>query len=145
VRTARLAIPLLLATGCAMILTGALSNALLQASSPDALRGRLMAAYSFVVVGMAQVVGAFAGGAVARAAGVDWAVGGGAAIMLAYAVWVYARHPEVAMLGQPRPDPDLGRVRPRQRGGRACRSATSCSTSSAARATPRRAVLRHTS
>jgi MFS family permease len=104
VRTAWLAIPLLLAIGCAMILNGALSNALLQAIVPDALRGRLMAAYSFVVVGMAQVVGAFSGGAVARALGVDWAVGGGAAIMLAYAVWVFARHPEVARLGQPRAD-----------------------------------------
>jgi MFS family permease len=101
VRAAWAAVPLLLAIGFAMILNGALSNALLQAIVPDALRGRLMAAYSFVVVGMAQVVGAFAGGAVARALGVEWAVGGGAALMLAYAAWAFARHPEVARLGRP--------------------------------------------
>jgi len=57
-----------------------------------------------VVVGMAQVVGAFLGGAVARALGVDWAIGGGAALMLAYALWVFTRHPEIATLGQPAPD-----------------------------------------
>jgi len=34
---------------------------------PDALRGRLMAAYSFAVVGVAQVAGSFLGGAAARA------------------------------------------------------------------------------
>ncbi|MGZ8455361.1 MAG: MFS transporter [Gemmatirosa sp.] len=101
VREAWMALPLLLAIGFAMILNGALSNALLQAIVPDALRGRLMAAYSFVVVGMAQVVGALIGGAVARAIGVDWAIGGGAVLMLAYALWVAARHPEVARLGPP--------------------------------------------
>ncbi len=101
VREVWVALPLLLAIGFAMILNGALSNALLQAIVPDALRGRLMAAYSFVVVGMAQVVGAFVGGAVARAIGVDWAIGGGAVLMLAYALWVIVHHPEVARLGPP--------------------------------------------
>ena len=93
VRSAALAWPLLLATGTAMILTGALSNGLLQTIVPDELRGRLMAAYSFVVVGMAQVFGSFFGGAVARAAGVEWAVAGGAALMLGYAVFIAWRHP----------------------------------------------------
>jgi MFS family permease len=108
VRQAWMALPLLLAIGFAMILNGALSNALLQAIVPDALRGRLMAAYSFVVVGMAQVVGAFVGGAVARAFGVDWAIGGGAVLMLAYALWVIVRHPEVAHLGPPVGDTAAG-------------------------------------
>ena len=57
---------------------------------PDALRGRLMAAYSFVVVGLSQVVGAFLAGAVARAVGVDWAIGGAAVIMLAYMRCAYS-------------------------------------------------------
>jgi len=78
VRVVWLACVVLLAVGFTMILNGALCNALLQAIVPDALRGRLMAAYSFVVVGMAQVVGAFCGGAVARAVGETWAIGGGA-------------------------------------------------------------------
>jgi predicted MFS family arabinose efflux permease len=93
VKSAALAWPVLLATGGAMILTGALSNGLLQTIVPDALRGRLMAAYSFVVVGMAQVFGAFFGGAVARAAGVEWAIAGGAGLMLVYASWIAWRHP----------------------------------------------------
>lgn len=82
---------LLLATGFVMILNNALANALLQAIVPDAFRGRLMAAYSFVVVGLSQVIGAFVAGAVARATGVEWAVAGGAAIMLAYAVRAIGR------------------------------------------------------
>lgn len=85
-RSPALAGGLLLLTGFAMILNNALGNALLQAVVPDAFRGRLMAAYSFVVVGLSQVVGAFVGGVVARAFGVEWAIAGGAAIMFAYAV-----------------------------------------------------------
>ena len=103
VRAAWLAVPLLLAIGFAMILNGAIANALLQAIVPDALRGRLMAAYSFVVVGMAQVVGAFCGGAVARAVGEGWAIGGGGALMLVYALWAFTRRPELARIGQPEP------------------------------------------
>jgi MFS family permease len=90
----------LLATGCAMILNGALANGLLQRLVPDALRGRTMAAYSFVVVGVAQVAGAFVGGAVARAVGVDWAIGGGGLIMLAYAGWQWSTRPALVRLGE---------------------------------------------
>jgi predicted MFS family arabinose efflux permease len=103
VHTAWLACTVLLAVGFTMILNGALSNALLQSIVPDALRGRLMAAYSFVVVGMAQVVGAFCGGAVARAVGESWAIGGGGALMLVYALWAVARRPELARIGQAQP------------------------------------------
>ena len=103
VRVAWLACVVLLAVGFTMILNGALCNALLQAIVPDALRGRLMAAYSFVVVGMAQVVGAFCGGAVARAIGETWAIGGGGALMLVYAVWAFTRRPELTRIGQPAP------------------------------------------
>ncbi|MBV9880485.1 MAG: MFS transporter [Gemmatirosa sp.] len=95
VRSAPLARVALLFTGFAMILNGALSNAILQSRVPDVLRGRLMAAYSFAVVGMAQVVGSFVGGAVARAFGADWAIAGGAFIMLGYATWTVWRHPVV--------------------------------------------------
>jgi MFS family permease len=98
VRTPSLAYPVLLCTGFTMILNGALSNALLQHLVPDELRGRLMAVYSLIVVGAAQVFGAFAAGAIARAVGVDWAIGGGAAIMLGYVLWAQVRYPEVAEL-----------------------------------------------
>ena len=94
VRIPILAYPALLATGFAMILNNALSNGILQSIVPDAMRGRLMAAYSIAVVGLSQVVGAIVAGAIASAFGAPWAIGGAAAAMLAYAVFVFARYPE---------------------------------------------------
>src|SRR5205823_10713984 len=49
---------LLLGIGFTMIVNNALGNALLQHLVPNELRGRMMAAYSFVVVGLSQVIGA---------------------------------------------------------------------------------------
>jgi MFS family permease len=96
----RPAYALLFLAGIAMIANGSLSNALLQHSVPDALRGRLMAAYAFVVVGLAQTVGAFLAGVVARAVGVQWAIAIGAVAMLAYAIHAF-RQPALRYLGTP--------------------------------------------
>jgi len=79
--------------GVAMIANGAIANSMLQHNVPDALRGRLMAAYSFVVVGLAQTFGSFVAGAVARVLGVQWAIALGAAAMLGYAMYVFRRPP----------------------------------------------------
>jgi MFS family permease len=84
---------LLFAAGAAMIVNGAVSNAVLQHSVPDHLRGRIMAAYAFVVVGLAQTVGSFSAGIVARLFGVQWAIAIGAIVMLAYGAWVFRRPP----------------------------------------------------
>ena len=89
---------LLLAIGCTMILNGAISNGLLQTIVPDALRGRMMAAYGLVVVGLSQVVGAFVAGSVAQWAGVAASIGGAAALMLVYGVWAFFRAPELRSL-----------------------------------------------
>jgi MFS family permease len=89
VRSHYLAYPLLLGIGFAMIVNSAQANSMLQHMVPDELRGRIMAAYSFIVVGLSQVVGSFVAGAVARATGVAWAIGGGGALMLLYALWVF--------------------------------------------------------
>ncbi len=89
----RLAYVLLLAAGGAMIVNGAVSNAILQHSVPDALRGRMMAAYSFVVVGLAQTVGSFLAGAIARALGVQWAIALGAVVMLGYGAYAFRLPP----------------------------------------------------
>ena len=91
----RTAVPILMATGFMMIVVNALANGLLQSIVPDALRGRLMAAYSFLIVGLAQAVGSLGAGAVARAAGTRWAIGGGAAIMLLYTIAARARSPDL--------------------------------------------------
>ena len=89
---------LLLGIGSTMILNGAISNGLLQTVVPDELRGRVMAAYSLVVVGMAQVVGAFSAGVVADLIGVATAIGVAAALMLAYGLHAFYRRPELRTL-----------------------------------------------
>jgi len=89
---------LLLGCGCTMILNGAICNGLLQTNVPDALRGRMMAAYGLVVVGLSQVVGAFVGGSVAHVIGVAGSIGGAAVLMLAYGMWAFFRQPELKSL-----------------------------------------------
>ena len=94
-RNAAFAYPILLGVGFTMILNNAVANSTLQHLVPNELRGRLMAAYSFVVVGLSQVLGSVLAGSIAHAIGVSWAIGGGAAIMLAYAYWAFERRPEL--------------------------------------------------
>jgi MFS family permease len=95
VRSPSIAYPLLLCIGFAMIVNGAQANSILQHLVPDELRGRIMAAYSLIVVGLSQVAGSFVAGAVARVAGVAWAIGGAGALMLAYAIWAFKSHSKV--------------------------------------------------
>ena len=91
VRQPILAYPILLGVGFTMIVTSAVANSTLQHIVPNELRGRLMAAYSFVVVGLSSVVGSLVAGAVAHAIGVSWAIGGGAVIMLVYSYVAFER------------------------------------------------------
>ncbi len=86
---------LLLAVGTAMIVNNALVNALLQQVAPDHLRGRIMSLYVMLYIG-ASPVGSFASGAVAKAVGAQAAIGGFAALMLLFALWVFRRHPALA-------------------------------------------------
>jgi MFS family permease len=90
---------LLLVIGCTMILNGAIANGLLQGIVPDALRGRIMAAYGLVVVGLSQVVGAFTGGVIAHAVGVSTAIFATALLMAAYGAWAFFQRPELRALG----------------------------------------------
>lgn len=87
-----LAALILLLVGYAMLLNGSLANGMLQSIVPDELRGRVVSAYVFVSVGLAPI-GSFTAGAVAGGAGVGWAIGGGAVIMLVYAAWAFHRYP----------------------------------------------------
>ena len=93
VTDSRVAYVLLFIAGIGMIVNSAVINSLLQHLVPDAMRGRLMAAYSFVVVGLSQTIGAFVAGIVARAFGVQWAIAIGAVLMIAYAVFAFGRPP----------------------------------------------------
>ncbi len=74
-----------------MIVTSAVCNSTLQHIVPNELRGRLMAAYSFVVVGLSSVIGSFIAGSVAHVIGTPWAIGGGAAILLVYSYFAFER------------------------------------------------------
>lgn len=101
-RDPRPAYLLLFLAGIAMIVNGAITNSMLQHKVPDVLRGRLMAAYSFVVVGLAQTAGSFIAGAVARILGVQWAIALGAILMLGYALHAF-RRPALRPLGTATP------------------------------------------
>ena len=85
---------LLVLLGLAMMINGALANGMLQSIVPDELRGRVMAAYVFVYVGFTPI-GSLIAGAVAHLLNVQWAIGGGAAIMLAYCGWAFWKFPEM--------------------------------------------------
>jgi predicted MFS family arabinose efflux permease len=97
-RYAMLGYAILFLVGMTMILNGAIANGLLQGIVPDELRGRIMAAYGLVVVGLSQVVGAFTGGMIAHAIGVASAIGTAASLMLAYGLWAFVRRPELRTL-----------------------------------------------
>ncbi|HEX5436728.1 MAG TPA: MFS transporter [Gemmatimonadaceae bacterium] len=97
IRTIWLAIPVLVLVGLSMIVTTALANALIQTEVPDALRGRIMAAYAFVFVGMAPL-GYLLLGFMAKLANVSVAIALGAAVTLLFALWEFGTHPEVRML-----------------------------------------------
>lgn len=79
---AGLALGLLLATGVAMITFNALSNGVLQLLVEERFRGRLMAFYSLVFVGLSQAVGSFALGALARLVTAGGAIAMSAVVLL---------------------------------------------------------------
>jgi MFS family permease len=89
---ALLVLPLL---GVSLIVFNSLANGMLQLLVDDAYRGRLMALYGLIIIGLSQSVGALTAGALARAFGVAWAVGLGAIVLLVYAVVLLRRRPEL--------------------------------------------------
>ena len=89
---------LLFAIGVVLIAFGALSNSILQLLTPDGYRGRLMAFYSLVYVGLSQAAGSLVIGALARAQGTAVAIATFAGITLAYSVWTFVRSPHLIEL-----------------------------------------------
>ncbi|MEO7501383.1 MAG: MFS transporter [Gemmatimonadaceae bacterium] len=94
VRVMWLAVVVLVVLGLTMMINGALANGILQSIVPDELRGRVMAAYVFVYVGFGPI-GALITGAIANVVNVQWAIGGGGAVMLLYSAWAFWRFPEM--------------------------------------------------
>ncbi len=85
---------LLLPVGYAMMLQMACSNTLIQVMVPDALRGRVMAVYSMMFMGMAPI-GALLGGALADQFGAQWTVAVGGVASVAGAGWFWWHLPKI--------------------------------------------------
>ncbi len=86
---------LLFAIGVTMIVNNALVNARLQEVVSDSLRGRVISLYVMVYIG-GSPIGSFAAGVVAKWFGAAWAIGGTAALMLLFALWVFRREPALS-------------------------------------------------
>ena len=86
-----LSLVLMLPIGFAMMIQFGSSNTLIQSMSPDRLRGRVMAVYSMMFMGMAPI-GALLEGAVADRIGAPLAVAAGGVVCLlsagAFAIWL---------------------------------------------------------
>ncbi len=80
---------LMLVTGWGVIAMAATTNTLIQLTTPDALRGRVMSVYTTVFAGSVPIGGLFAGGMAATAgAPAALALGGALALVtVAYALW----------------------------------------------------------
>jgi MFS family permease len=85
---------ILIPVGFCMMLQMSSSNTLIQAMVPDHLRGRVMALYSMMFMGMAPI-GAFIGGATADHIGAPMAVRLGSIACLGGAAWFGVRLPKV--------------------------------------------------
>lgn len=83
---------LLVPAGCSMIVQMASSNTLIQSMTPDELRGRVMAVYSMMFMGMAPV-GALLAGTLAGRLGAPATVAAGGAVCLAGAALFWSRIP----------------------------------------------------
>jgi MFS family permease len=89
-----LSVALLLPVGYFIMLQMASSNTLIQVMVPDALRGRTMAVYSMMFMGLAPI-GALVGGALSDRVGAPWtvAIGGIASVLGAW--WFSVQLPKV--------------------------------------------------
>ena len=89
-----ISVALLLPVGYCMMLQMACSNTLIQVMVPDALRGRVMAVYSMMFMGMAPI-GALLGGALADRLGAQITVAIGGTASVAGAAWFWFQLPKI--------------------------------------------------
>ncbi|HJW83442.1 MAG TPA: MFS transporter [Anaerolineae bacterium] len=92
-----LSFALLFLVGIGWVMQTSLTNTLLQLSTPDHFRGRVMSVYSMLFQGMFRV-GAMASGFLAAAISPPFAVALGAALALSYGALVAARWPNIRRL-----------------------------------------------
>lgn len=89
-----LSVGLLVPVGFCMMLQMSSSNTLIQSMVPDQLRGRVMALYSMMFMGMAPF-GALFGGAIADRIGAPFTIVIGAVVCLAGAAWFFTQLPKI--------------------------------------------------
>ena len=89
-----LSVILLLPVGYFVMLQMACSNTLIQVMVPDALRGRVMAVYSMMFMGMAPI-GALLGGALSDRLGAPLTVAMGGIASIGAAVWFGLHLPKI--------------------------------------------------
>ncbi len=94
-RVTWIALAMLPLIGAMLITFNSLANGILQTLVADEYRGRLMAFYGLILIGLSQSAGALSAGAMARVFGVQWAVGVGAAITVVFAWFIVRRRPEL--------------------------------------------------
>ncbi len=96
-RSIGLSFGLLFLVGAGWVMQTSLTNTLLQLTTPDHVRGRVMSVYSMMFQGMFRV-GSMGAGLIAAVAGPPFAVGLGAALALSYGSVVAARWSSIRRL-----------------------------------------------
>ncbi len=99
-RNLHLSSALLLLVGLAVVSINSAGNAIVQEATPDALRGRVMSFWSFILVGLTPF-GTFLAGAFAEQLGANYAVVAGAGVVLIAAIWVNVRAQRHGALREP--------------------------------------------
>lgn len=102
-RSFSIACALTAALGYAMICFLATANSLLQTSTPDDLRGRVMGLYSLILMGLTPI-GSLWAGAVAKAAGAATAIAVGGLLIGIAGIVVALRYPRFRNMGQTLPE-----------------------------------------
>ena len=98
-RTFWLSVLLLVPVGFAMMLQMSSSNTLIQSMVPDRLRGRVMAMYSMMFMGMAPI-GALAAGTLAELIGAPGTIAAGGAVSIAGAIVFWRSLPHITAEGR---------------------------------------------
>jgi MFS family permease len=93
-RSFPLSLACLFVVGISFVTQNALVNTLMQLSTPDSMRGRVMSLYSLTMQGTMRL-GALQAGLLADRIGASLAIGLGAALSLVYGVTVAVRYPRV--------------------------------------------------
>jgi MFS family permease len=93
-RSFALSLVVMFLTGFSFVCQNALTNTLIQLFSPDAMRGRIMGLYTMIFQGMMRL-GSMQAGLVSDWIGAPLSVGIGAAVSLAYGVFVAIRYPRI--------------------------------------------------